>query len=526
MVGSTTLSQRLDPEEIHAVIDGALARGAKVVEAHRGKVLQYAGDNLLAAFGADETREDDAERAVRCGLALLELGRVLGAEVQAAHGHAGFNVRIGIHSGGVLLGGGVDAEGSIRGIAVNIAARMEQTAPSGALRISHATWAQVRGLFDADAQEPLPVKGVDTPVRSYFVQRARARAFRVGTRGIEGVATRMIGRDAELQALQDAFGRLFAERRLATVTVVAEAGIGKTRLLYEFEAWRAARPETLQIFRGRATQQTQDQPFGLLRDIVARRLKIADDDTIETARVKIERGVAPLYVGDDGPSLAEGHAHLLGHLIGIDFSASRHLRGILDDPRQIRSRAFHAAAQMLRRVSETTGRPGAAATRRPALGRRRHARLPAPSGRGRSRRAAAGAGADASDVVRAARRLGQRRAAAHRAEPARREHQQAAGRRTAEEPESIAVRSVRAGLGPRRRQPVLHGRAGEDADRPRGHRDRRVSVDVASGQAGADADPALIDGRIAGAARWAAEARTAGAAGSARIRARTAAASA
>ena len=202
LVGSTALAQRLDPEATSAVMDDALGRGTALVAAHHGKVLQYAGDNILAAFGADEAREDDAERAVHCALALLELGKTLGTEVQVAHGHAGFNLRVGIHTGGVLLGGGVNAEGSIRGSAVNIAARMEQTAPAGALRISHDTYAQVRGLFEVDAQEPLSIKGVDVPVQSYLVKRAKPRSFRIGTRGIEGVATKMIGRDAELEALQ------------------------------------------------------------------------------------------------------------------------------------------------------------------------------------------------------------------------------------------------------------------------------------------------------------------------------------
>ena len=256
VVGSTALAQRLDPEEISAVMDDALARGTAVVQAHDGKVLQYAGDSILAVFGADEAREDDAERAVRCGLALLELGKALGAEVRAAHGHDGFDVRVGVHTGGVLLGGGVDADGSIRGIAVNIAARMEQTAPAGALRISHDAYAQVRGLFEVERQEPLAVKGVDEPIQSYLVLRAKARSFRLGSRGIEGVATRMIGRDAELEALQDAFKRLFVDRKLAAVTVVADAGIGKSRLLYEFAAWSDARPESFFLFRGRATPQT------------------------------------------------------------------------------------------------------------------------------------------------------------------------------------------------------------------------------------------------------------------------------
>ena len=351
IAGSTMLAQHLDPEAVSAVIDDALARGTSVVAAHGGKVLQYAGDNILAAFGTDEAREDDAERAVRCGLALLELGKALAAQVQATHRHSGFNVRIGIHTGGVLLGGGVDADGTIRGIAVNIAARMEQTAPVGALRITQDTYAQVRGQFEVEAQEPLAVKGVDLPLRSYLVRQAKPRNFRIGTRGIEGVATRIIGRDTELAALQAAFERVFAERRLVAVTVVAEAGIGKSRLLHEFEAWSELRPERFFVFRGRATPRTGDQAFGLLRDILAWRFQINDDDSLEAARGKLERGIVPLFIDDDGPELAEGHAHLLGHLIGIEWRDSRHIRGILDDPKQIRNRALHAATQLFRRVS-------------------------------------------------------------------------------------------------------------------------------------------------------------------------------
>lgn len=357
VVGSTQLSQHLDPEAIGTVMDGALARGTGQVQAHGGKVLQYAGDNLLAVFGADETREDDAERAVHCGLSLLALGRTLGAEVLAAHGHPGFNVRVGLHTGAVLLGGGVDADGSIRGIAVNIAARMEQTAPPGALRISHDTYTQVRGMFEVEAQPTMVVKGVDTPVQSWLVLRAKPRSFRIGARGIEGVATRMIGREDELQVLQAAFHRVFRQRSLQAVTVVAEAGVGKSRLLYEFEAWSDARPETFMLFRGRATPQTGTRAFGLLRDILAWRFQIGDDDSVEAARRKLEDGITPLFLSDDGPELAEAHAHLLGHLIGIDWRDSRHIRGIVDDARQVRSRAFHAAAQLFRRVGAASGAP-------------------------------------------------------------------------------------------------------------------------------------------------------------------------
>jgi len=357
VVGSTTLSQHLDPEEIHAVMDGALARCTTVVQAHHGKVLQYAGDSLLAAFGATEAKEDDAERAVRCGLALLVEGRTLGAEVQAAHGHAGFDVRVGIHTGSVLLGGGVDAEGTIRGIAVNIGARMEQSAPAGALRISHDTYAQVRGIFDVEPQDPIIVKGVDAPIQSYLVQRGKPRPLRIAGRGVEGVVTRMIGRDAELQALKDAFKRLFYERKFAAVTLVADAGVGKSRLLTEFETWSEGQPKPFFIFRGRANPNSEAQPYGLLRDILVWWLQIADDDTLEAAKAKLVRDIVPLFLHDDGEDLAEGHAHLLGHLLGFDFSASRHIRGIRDDPGQIRNRAFHALAQVFRRVGAGDGSP-------------------------------------------------------------------------------------------------------------------------------------------------------------------------
>ena len=114
----------------------------------------------------------------------LQAGRI-----ERTHGHGGFQVRVGIHTGHVLLGGGVDDEGTIRGFTVNIAARLEQTAPPGSLRISQETWRHVRGVFDFEAQPPLQVKGQDEPLRTWLVLRAKPRAFRVATRGIEGTET-------------------------------------------------------------------------------------------------------------------------------------------------------------------------------------------------------------------------------------------------------------------------------------------------------------------------------------------------
>lgn len=357
VAGATLLAARLDPQTSREILDGALARASTVVEAHRGRALRHGDGRLLAVFGAPEAREDDAERAVLCGLALVDLARTFGAEVQAAHGHAGVDVRVGIHTGSVLLGGGEEAGVNLRGVAVDIAARMPQGAPAGGLRISHDTAALVRGMFELAPQEAMVVEGLDTPLPTYLVLRAKPRSFRIGTRGIEGVATKMIGRDAELELLQDAFRRVFEVRRLAAFTVVADAGVGKSRLLYEFESWCDAQPQSYFLFRGRATPQTTTQAFGLLRDILAWRLQIQDDDSLEAARRKMEDGIVPLFAHDDGPDLAEAHAHLLGHLIGIDWADSRHIKGILGDPKQIRNRAFHTAAQLLRRVGASDGSP-------------------------------------------------------------------------------------------------------------------------------------------------------------------------
>ena len=351
VVGSTAVSQLLDPEDTHAVVNGTLTGCTAIVAQHGGKVLQYAGDSLLAVFGADDAREDAAELAVRAGLALLGEGKRQAALVLAQHGYAGFDVRVGLHTGGVLLAGGIDAESGIHGLAVNVAARMEQTAPPGALRISHDTYAQVRGVFEVEAQAPISVKGVDAPVQTYLVKGVKARAFRVMTRGIEGVETRMIGRDAEFGQLKDAFDRLFADRTLAAVSVVGEAGLGKSRLIYEFSNWTEARPEPFLIFQGRATPSTLDQPYGLLRDILAWRFELADGDSMDAAKAKLERGLMPLFEPEDGADGAEAHVHLLGFLIGLDYAESRHIKGIREDQRQIRNRAFHAAAELFRRIS-------------------------------------------------------------------------------------------------------------------------------------------------------------------------------
>src|SRR4030095_16269897 len=179
VVESARRSRGRGPEDIQAVMDGALRRFTSIVESQRGRVFQYAGDGLLAVFGSVEAREDDPERAGRAGLAILDEAKQLAVEVQTHYGHDVFNVRVGIHTGPVLLGGGVDAEGSVRGITVNIAARMEQTAPAGGLRISRTTHHPARrAVVDPPGGPADPPQGLFRPTAQLRGAGRQARRLR------------------------------------------------------------------------------------------------------------------------------------------------------------------------------------------------------------------------------------------------------------------------------------------------------------------------------------------------------------
>jgi class 3 adenylate cyclase len=343
VVGSTALSSRLDPEDVHTVIDTVLALCTAHVRHHGGRVLQYAGDNLLAAFGADGAQEDDAERAVLCALALLQEGRALRERVRQDHQHDGVDVRVGIHTGPVLLGGGVDDEGSIRGMAVNIAARMEQTAPVGALRISHDTWLLVRGAFEALAQPPLQVKGSADPLQTYLVQRALPAAQRVSARGLQAAPPPLVGRSAEAARVRALPGLVLQTKKLQAITLVGEPGVGKSRLLLELQAGAGTASPGPWMLLGRANAASRLQPYGLLRNLLAWQLQLPDSAPLEQAKAQLLDGLLPWLTGTPEARLA--HAQALGQIIGLDFADSPALQGL--SPTALRQRAVAALGNHL-----------------------------------------------------------------------------------------------------------------------------------------------------------------------------------
>ena len=325
VVGSTGIGQQLgDPEAIIDVMDGALERMAQPVRERGGHVTRFMGDGFKAVFGLSVAREDDAEQAVRAGLDVLRVVRGIAADLEACQGVRGFNARVGINTGMVATGGLSEGKDTVMGLTVNLGARMESAAPPGSVLISHATYRHVRGIFEVEALAPIIAKGFSDPVRVYVVKQAKPRAFRMGTRGIEGIETRMVGRDAELMMLQDAFADAVETGEPRLVMVVGEAGVGKSRLLYEFENWIELRPEQTLYFKGRAIPSLRHVPYAVFRDMLAYRFEILESDSAAVALDKFRTGTSG--------ALSPDRSDLVGHLVGFDFSGSEAVQRLLGSP--------------------------------------------------------------------------------------------------------------------------------------------------------------------------------------------------
>jgi class 3 adenylate cyclase/tetratricopeptide (TPR) repeat protein len=370
--GSTALAETLDPEDVLEIINDAFEVLSEPITRHEGTLARLMGDAVLAFFGAPLSHEDDPERAIRAALEIVEGARRYAARLEAERGITGFDVRVGINTGLVVVGEvGSDflVEYTAVGDAINVAARMEQNAPPGGILIAHDTYRHVRGVFEVVLQAPLAVKGRAEPVVTYLVERAKPRAFRKGTRRVEGVETRTVGRKAELKRLQDAFHSVVEDGECQVVTIAGEAGVGKSRLLYEFDIWSELQPEPFYYFKGRASHEMRHLPHALLRDLFSFRFQIHESDPASTARDKLVQGITHAFqptapqspisntqypdsdtqsqLPDPQPTLSNGEgsritmkAHIIGHLLGFDFSASPHVQAIGDDAQQLRDRAL------------------------------------------------------------------------------------------------------------------------------------------------------------------------------------------
>jgi class 3 adenylate cyclase/predicted ATPase len=276
--GSTNLGEALDSESLREVMSRYFEEMRAILEHHGGRVEKYIGDAIMAVFGLPRLHEDDALRAVRAAAGMQEALATLNDELHQRWGVRLEN-RTGVNTGEVVAGDSADAQRLVTGDAVNVAARLEQAAPTLEILIGEPTYRLVRHAVDVEPVEPLPLKGKSEPVPAYRL---------LAVREAEGVARRhdrpLVGRDAELVQLDAEFDLAVTERSCRLVTLLADAGVGKSRLIDEFG--RATRDRG-HVFAGRCLPYGRGHTYWPLIEIFREAAAIRDDDAPEQAIAKL-----------------------------------------------------------------------------------------------------------------------------------------------------------------------------------------------------------------------------------------------
>ena len=228
LVGSTALGERLDNEALHELEERYFEAMSEPIVRHGGKVEKYIGDAIMAVFGVPRAHEDDALRAVRAAAGMQAALETLNEELEALYGIRLAN-RTGVNTGEVLANDDPAANQRLAiGDAVNVAARLEQAAPACGIYIGEVTHRLVRDAVDAEPLAPLELEGKAQAVAAWRL---------IAVRGDAGIARRhdqpVVGRDAELARLQRAYADAVEQRAVRMLTLVGDAGVGKTRLVHE-----------------------------------------------------------------------------------------------------------------------------------------------------------------------------------------------------------------------------------------------------------------------------------------------------
>jgi len=294
LVGSTALSTRLDPEDLGDLIRGYQEVCAAEVARWEGYIARYMGDGILVYFGWPRAHEDDAQRAVRAGLGIVQAARPLGVSVRVG-------VATGVAVVGDLVGAGSAQEQAVVGETPNLAARMQSLAAADTVAVSESTARLLGGLFETEDLGPHALKGFDEPVRAYRVVRPRDVASRFEARRTGGLAP-MVGRERELGLLTDRW----AATRGGDGQVVllgSEAGLGKSRLVAALEESIAGEPHRIVRLQGSAHQQTS--PLRPAIEWLVRAAGIEPDDPPSRRLERLEALVPPAVRADRVPFLAE-----------------------------------------------------------------------------------------------------------------------------------------------------------------------------------------------------------------------------
>lgn len=328
-----------------------------------GIIDKHMGDAVLGVFGMPVAQEDDPVRAIRAALDMRAVLSDFLQELQQRDGRfhpylsldlsqiQDLQIRIGINTGPVLLGRvGSGDEYTVIGDAVNVGRRLEQTAAPGGILISHDTYLQVHGVFNVEALGQVRMKGRTDPVLAYVVLGMRPRLFQAVGRGVEGVETQMIGRDAELQQLQKVVLRTIESRQGQLLTIVGDAGVGKSRLLHEFSRWLQKLPlQGVTTLKGRMEQAGSSLPYALVRDLLTSHFGIQDNERTTLAEEKFVQGMRQVVKQSEAEIRLR--ARVLGRLIGLGF-AEPDLGDVTQlESQKLRERAFRYVVGYLAAVT-------------------------------------------------------------------------------------------------------------------------------------------------------------------------------
>jgi class 3 adenylate cyclase/tetratricopeptide (TPR) repeat protein len=322
VVGSTTVAERLDPEVWAEVMNGAFAFMNAAVTRYGGTVGRLMGDGVLAFFGAPVAHEDDAERAVLAGLDIARAAAAYGTDLEARNGLP-FAVRVGVNTGLTVLtvvGDDAKAEYTAMGDAANVAARLQALARPNSVLIGPDTLALVKHAFEVTSHGEVGVAGRSAPVVAFEVVGLRSVPGRA--RGLEGVRSPLVGRDAELEAARRSLARL-PQGHGGVLVVVGEAGLGKSRLVAELREDPTA-PD-LRWLEGRAPSYARAVPYYPMRQVILASIEASESDPPDTMRRRLEDAARRF------PDLPSGDVTFLEAVLAVEDAASREALAAVPD---------------------------------------------------------------------------------------------------------------------------------------------------------------------------------------------------
>jgi class 3 adenylate cyclase/tetratricopeptide (TPR) repeat protein len=333
--GYTAAAERMDPEAVKALVDRTLRLLGDQIERFGGSIDKFIGDNVMGVFGAPVAHEDDPERAVRAGLAMQHAMEEANRQSREKYG-VGFSLRVGINSGEVMAGA-VGDRYTVMGDAVNVAARLQAAGRRESVTVGEPTFRASREAISYERLEPLSLKGKEEPVPAWEATGILAEPRRAAVRA----ETPLIGREEEAGLLSSLVDRVEREGSPHLVTVLGQAGVGKSRLLRELMNSLAESDTPPTIRRGQCPPYGAGIAYWALAEVLNDEFDIRDTDAPEAAWEKLRSGVAALMreLGDE--SSGERNAALLAIPLGLE--PPEELKQAEADPQRMREALFSAA---------------------------------------------------------------------------------------------------------------------------------------------------------------------------------------